>query len=60
MHLQPAYAAAPFRGGGVGERIFATGLCLPSGTAMSDADVERVAQIVDAVHGAGRSNRPRP
>lgn len=42
MHLQPLYAASPCRGGAVAEWIFRTGLCLPSGSSMSDGDVERV------------------
>jgi dTDP-4-amino-4,6-dideoxygalactose transaminase len=46
MHLQAAYAACPVRGGGVAENIFRTGLCLPSGSSMSDDDIDRV---VDAV-----------
>jgi dTDP-4-amino-4,6-dideoxygalactose transaminase len=46
MHLQPAFAGYPVRGGGVAEEIFRTGLCLPSGSSMSDADVDRVAQAV--------------
>jgi dTDP-4-amino-4,6-dideoxygalactose transaminase len=60
MHLQPAYQDAPHRGGAVGELIFERGLCLPSGSAMSDADVERVAQIVadaPAARGGGRGLR---
>ena len=43
MHLQPVFADCSVRGGAVAERIFATGVCLPSGSAMTDADVERVA-----------------
>ncbi|MDD5705474.1 MAG: DegT/DnrJ/EryC1/StrS family aminotransferase [Kiritimatiellae bacterium] len=46
MHLQPVFRSAPVYGGAVAERIFDRGLCLPSGTAMSRADVERVAAIV--------------
>src|SRR5262249_59828312 len=42
MHLQPAFAGCAMRGGAVAEDIFRHGLCLPSGSAMSDADVERV------------------
>ena len=34
--------AHPCRGGAVAEEIFRTGLCLPSGSAMTDADVDRV------------------
>jgi dTDP-4-amino-4,6-dideoxygalactose transaminase len=46
MHLQPAFASYPVRGGAVAEEIFRTGLCLPSGSSMSDSDVDRVAQAV--------------
>ena len=42
MHLQPLFAGARVRGGAVAEAIFRTGLCLPSGSAMTDADVDRV------------------
>ncbi|MFI5047352.1 MAG: DegT/DnrJ/EryC1/StrS family aminotransferase, partial [Acidimicrobiia bacterium] len=42
MHLQPLYADAEVHGGDVAERIFRSGLCLPSGSAMTDADVDRV------------------
>jgi pyridoxal phosphate-dependent aminotransferase EpsN len=42
MHRQPLFSAHEVRGGGVADEIFRTGLCLPSGSAMTDADVERV------------------
>jgi dTDP-4-amino-4,6-dideoxygalactose transaminase len=42
MHLQPLYADAEVHGGEVAERIFGSGLCLPSGSAMTDDDVTRV------------------
>jgi dTDP-4-amino-4,6-dideoxygalactose transaminase len=50
MHLQPAFGAFPVRGGGVAEEIFRTGLCLPSGSTMSDEDVDRVADALRAAH----------
>lgn len=46
MHLQPVFAQARRFGGTIAETLFETGLCLPSGSAMSDADVERVAQVI--------------
>ncbi len=46
MHMQPVFAGARVIGGAVAERRFARGLCLPSGSAMSDADVDRVSEIV--------------
>jgi dTDP-4-amino-4,6-dideoxygalactose transaminase len=42
MHLQPLFTGSPRRGGRVAEQIFRTGLCLPSGSSMTDADVDRV------------------
>lgn len=51
MHLQPIYRDVPFHGNNTSERLFAQGLCLPSGTAMKDDDLERVAGIVCEVVG---------
>jgi len=42
MHLQPVFADAPRRVDGTSERLFATGLCLPSGSTLGEADQERV------------------
>lgn len=49
LHLQPSFAGCRARGGSVAERLFETGLCLPSGSAMSDADIARVSQIVQSL-----------
>jgi dTDP-4-amino-4,6-dideoxygalactose transaminase len=46
MHLQPVFRDCRVRGGSVSANLFARGLCLPSGSGMSDADLERVAAIV--------------
>ena len=46
MHLQPVFKGARCIGGAVAEHLFANGLCLPSGSAMTDADVDRVSDIV--------------
>jgi dTDP-4-amino-4,6-dideoxygalactose transaminase len=42
MHLQPVFADAEMHGGEVSERLFDHGLCLPSGSAMSEAERNRV------------------
>ncbi len=42
MHLQPVYADAESELSGVSDSLFANGICLPSGSGMSDADFERV------------------
>ena len=44
MHRQPVFAGCPARGGEVADEIFRTGLCVPSGSAMSDDDVTRVVE----------------
>jgi dTDP-4-amino-4,6-dideoxygalactose transaminase len=49
MHLQPLYAGCRVRGGAVAERLFETGLCLPSGSNLSEADLERIAAAIRAV-----------
>ena len=49
MHLQPVYEPYDAIGGDVCASIFELGLCLPSGSAMTEADVARVADVVEAV-----------
>ncbi len=46
MHLQPVFADAPFYGNGTSEKLFEQGLCLPSGSSLSDEDVERVIKCI--------------
>ena len=46
MHLQPLFAAAPMYGGVVCADLFARGLCLPSGTAMTESDLRRVKEAL--------------
>ncbi|MCE9649656.1 MAG: DegT/DnrJ/EryC1/StrS family aminotransferase [Parvibaculum sp.] len=46
MHMQPIFAGARKVGGKVSEHLFATGLCLPSGTQMSEEDQGRVISLV--------------
>ncbi len=46
MHLQPVFQDCEVVGGGVAEALFRDGLCLPSGTALTDAELERVAAVV--------------
>lgn len=46
MHLQPAFRGCRMRGGAVCEDLFRKGLCLPSGTAMTDQDLRRVASVI--------------
>lgn len=46
MHLQPVYRDAITYGGEVSARLFDHGLCLPSGSALTDDDQRRIAEIV--------------
>jgi len=46
MHLQPVFSHCPAYLNGVSEELFAKGLCLPSGTNMSDDDLARVLDII--------------
>jgi dTDP-4-amino-4,6-dideoxygalactose transaminase len=49
MHLQPVFQDCVMRGGAVSADLFRRGLCLPSGSALTDHDRERVVDAVRAV-----------
>jgi dTDP-4-amino-4,6-dideoxygalactose transaminase len=56
MHLQPVFAGMRSIGGGVAAHLFADGICLPSGSGMQPADVERViAAVRTVIPGAARA-----
>ncbi len=42
MHMQPVFSICPFYGNGTSEQLFEQGLCLPSGSNLTDADRERI------------------
>ena len=50
MHLQPLFAGCEYFTHGdnesIADRLFASGLCLPSGTSMTEEDQERVIRVV--------------
>lgn len=50
MHQQPLFEGARYVGEGFDERLFANGLCLPSGSDMTDAEqdevIERVVELI--------------
>jgi len=48
LHRQPLFADAETVGGEVADRLFATGLCLPSGSSLAEADQQRVVEVVRA------------
>ncbi len=49
MHLQPVHSKARVFGHGVSDRLFAKGLTLPSGSALTDAEVDRVTATLRGV-----------
>jgi len=53
MHQQPVFAGLPIYGGAVADHLFERGLCLPSGSSLTDDDQDR---IIDAI----RSVVPEP
>lgn len=48
MHLQPVFAEAPAYVNGVSEHLFDIGLCLPSGSSLTDEDIARVVSVIKA------------
>ena len=50
MHMQPVFKGCRMRGGDVCEDLFKRGLCLPSGTAMTERDLNRVIEVVRKMH----------
>ena len=48
MHKQPVYQASPAYVNGVSEDLFSRGLCLPSGTCVSESEVERIVKEIKA------------
>ncbi len=49
LHLQPVFEGAPTVGGRACAAVFERGLCLPTGSALSPADQDRVTEIVRSV-----------
>lgn len=48
MHAQPVFEGYKVYGGSVSERLFECGLCLPSGSALTDQDLDRICRIICA------------
>jgi hypothetical protein len=49
MHTQPLFAGAERVGGAIAERLYQTGLCLPSSSSLSESDQDRVIEQVRAL-----------
>lgn len=46
LHSQPLHRHFPFYGGNVAEDLFATGLCLPSGSNTTEKEKERIKNVI--------------
>ena len=46
MHLQPVFKDCRVQGGSVSEDLFDRGLCLPSGTQLTEEDLGRVVEVI--------------
>ena len=45
MHLQPVFSGTPYYGEQVAETLFNNGLCLPSGSNLTEADRQRIVKV---------------
>lgn len=50
MHQQPVFRHYEAIGGAVADDLFKRGLCLPSGTALTDIDLNRVIEVIASMH----------
>ena len=46
MHLQPIFSDSPYYGGKVSEQLFTNGLCLPSGSNMTESQKNRISNAL--------------
>ena len=51
MHLQPIFERYPYYGSNVAQKLFENGLCLPSGSNLTDTDRERIEKVILQVFG---------
>jgi pyridoxal phosphate-dependent aminotransferase EpsN len=50
MHLQPVFKDCGYIGGNVASELFDRGLCLPSGSNLTEAELARVVEAIRACH----------
>jgi dTDP-4-amino-4,6-dideoxygalactose transaminase len=46
MHLQPVFNDCPHYGDGTSDSLFANGLCLPSGSILTEKDLSRIVEVI--------------
>jgi dTDP-4-amino-4,6-dideoxygalactose transaminase len=49
MHLQPVFKNTPFYGNNISEELFNKGLCLPSGSNLTQNDRDRILEVVSSL-----------
>jgi dTDP-4-amino-4,6-dideoxygalactose transaminase len=49
MHIQPVYQGTKFYGSGVCEELFEKGLCLPSGSNLTENDFDRIFEVLTRI-----------
>lgn len=49
MHMQPIFKDSPYYGGNVAESLFNEGLCLPSGSNLTDEDRNRISNVIKKI-----------
>ena len=47
MHMQPVFKDFPYYGDGLSEKLFEVGLCLPSGSNLTEEDKGRVVGVIE-------------
>ena len=50
MHLQPVFKDYPFYGSGIAQQLFEDGLCLPSGSNLTDTQLHRVVNCLRGLY----------
>jgi dTDP-4-amino-4,6-dideoxygalactose transaminase len=49
MHMQPVFESFPYFGGSISENLFADGLCLPSGSNLTDAHFDHILKVLKSI-----------
>ncbi|MDJ0675331.1 MAG: DegT/DnrJ/EryC1/StrS family aminotransferase [Calothrix sp. MO_167.B42] len=58
LHLQPVFADCECIGGDVSSDLFTKGLCLPSGSNLTDEDLQRTIAAITALYNENRCKNP--
>jgi dTDP-4-amino-4,6-dideoxygalactose transaminase len=49
MHLQPVFSHCPYYGDGTSDKLFKNGICLPSGSNLTNNDLERIVIVLNRI-----------